>query len=197
MKVYEKWASTYNDEVGDKAQNYVGPDIVAHAALEASSDRIPTERTISILDAGCGTGLAGQALAKASEEISIDGIDLSAAMLRVASQTGVYRKLVQADLTRQLVDLPDEAYDIVTCVGTFTQGHVGPTPALREFVRVSKDNAIIAATALGDIWASGGFKAEVEKLKAEGLVTVVSEELIDYVRGHGEKAVLFILEKNN
>jgi hypothetical protein len=86
-------------------------------------------------------------------------------------------------------------YDIVTCVGTFTLGHVGPDPALREFFRVARTNGIVVATILEEIWVSGGFNAEVERLKAENLVTVLSEELIHYVQGHGDKAVLVVLEK--
>lgn len=189
MTIYDKWAATYNDEVGDEAQSYVAPVLAAQVALKSSNDLAKSV----ILDAGCGTGLVGQALAMAGAKTT-DGLDLSPAMLEVASQTGVYRSLAQADLTRR-IENADETYDIVTCVGTFTLGHVGPDPALREFVRVTKRNGIVVATILEEIWVSGGFKAEVERLKAGNLVTVVAEELIDYVKGHGDKAVLVVLEK--
>lgn len=189
MTIYDKWAATYNDEVGDEAQSYVAPVIAAQVALKSSKN--PANSVI--LDAGCGTGLVEQALAMASPT-AIDGLDLSPAMLTVANQTGAYRSLAQADLTRRL-EKADETYDIVTCVGTFTLGHVGPDPALREFVRVTKRNGVVVVTILEEIWESGGFRAEVERLKAEDLVTVVSEELIDYVKGHGDKAVLVVLEK--
>ena len=189
MRIYDKWAATYNDEVGDEAQNYVAPVLVAQVALKSSNN--PAKSVI--LDAGCGTGLVGQALAMAGAK-AIDGLDLSPAMLTVANQTGAYRSLGQADLTRR-IEKADEAYDIVTCVGTFTLGHVGPDPALREFVRVTRRNGTVVATVLEEIWVSGGFKVEVERLKAENLVTVVSEELIDYVKGHGDKAVLVVLKK--
>lgn len=189
MTIYDKWAATYNDEVGDEAQSYVAPVLVAQVALKSSNN--PAKSVT--LDAGCGTGLVGQALAMAGAK-AIDGLDLSSAMLTVANQTGVYRSLAQADLTRR-IERADETYDIVTCVGTFTLGHVGPDPALKEFVRITKRNGIVVATILEEIWLSGGFKAEVERLKAENLVTVVAEELIDYVKGHGDKAVLIVLEK--
>jgi hypothetical protein len=99
-------------------------------------------------------------------------------------------------MTRPL-EQDDETYDTVVCVGTFTLGHVGPDPALRELIRVTRTNGIVVATILDEIWIPHGFKAEVEKLQAEGLVRVVSEDLIDYVKGHGDKAVLLILEKVN
>ncbi|KAL8669928.1 MAG: hypothetical protein Q9168_005508 [Polycauliona sp. 1 TL-2023] len=191
MALYDQWASTYNDEVGDKAQDYVAPVLVAQVALKASSNPV---RSV-MLDAGCGTGLVGQALAIGGVK-SIDGIDLSSPMLVIAKKTGAYRDLAQADMTRP-IEKRDNTYEIVTCVGTFTAGHVGPDPALRELVRVTKTNGFVIATILEEIWISGGFKTEVEKLQAENLVTVVSDGLIDYVKGHGDKAVLLVLEKVN
>ena len=191
MELYDKWAATYNDEVGDEAQNYVAPVLVAQIALKLSNN--PT--TSVILDAGCGTGLVGQALAMSGVK-SIDGLDLSNPMLMIAKKTGAYRDLAQADLTRR-IEKSDDTYDVVTCVGTFTTGHVGPDPALRELVRVTKIDGIMIATILEEIWVSGGFQSEVEKMKAENLVTVVSDELIDYVKGRGDKAVLVVLRKIN
>ena len=189
MAIYDKWAATYNAEVGDKAQDYVAPVLVAQVALKSSNN--PTES--AILDAGCGTGLVGQALAFAGVK-NIDGLDLSTAMLKMADQTGVYRNLTQEDLT-QRIGKPDDTYDIVTCVGTFTLGYVGPDPALKEFVRVTKKNGVVVATIIEEVWVTGGFKAEVDRLEAENLVTVVAQELIDYVKGHGDKAVLVVLKK--
>lgn len=197
MAIYDRWAATYNDEVGDEAQNYVAPVLAAQAAIQFKLSSGPANSTI--LDAGCGTGLVGQALAIAGtgfdlSTTSMDGLDLSRPMLDVAQKLGIYRDLEQADLNRQVAK-PDNMYDVVVCVGTFTLGHVGPDPALREFVRVTKAKGVVVATILDQIWAPGGFKAEVEKLAAEGLVNVRSTELVDYVKGHGDKAVLLILEK--
>ncbi|UKZ47125.1 hypothetical protein TrVGV298_001339 [Trichoderma virens] len=188
MSIYDKWAATYNDEVGDKAQEYVAPEIVAQVALQSNN-----LARYSILDAGCGTGLVGQALAHVGAK-SIDGLDLSPAMLKIAQQTGVYRNLSQADLT-QRVQKPDGVYDLVTCVGTFTNGHVGPDPALREFVRLTKKDGIVIATVLQEFWETAKFHAEVEKLASKKLIKVVAQEVIDYVKGHGDKAVLVILRK--
>ncbi|KAJ6007449.1 hypothetical protein N7540_011425 [Penicillium herquei] len=190
MSIYDKWAATYNDEVGDEAQNYVAPVLVAQAAIKFEKSNGAANSII--LDAGCGTGLVGQALSIAQPR-AIDGIDLSVPMLDVARDTGVYRNLDQADLN-QPINKPDGTYDTVVCVGTFTLGHVGPNPALRELLRVTKTHGVVVATILDEIWISHGFKEEVAQMKEEGLVNS-SEELIDYVKGHGDKAVLLILEK--
>ncbi|OGM48640.1 putative williams-beuren syndrome chromosome region [Aspergillus bombycis] len=188
MELYEKWAASYNDDLADASQNYIAPLLVAQAALASSKDPEAT-----VLDAGCGTGLVAEALAKGSPW-TIDGMDLSPAMLKVAEQTGVYRSLFKVDLT-QPIDQPDQKYDIVTCCGTFTRGHVGPDPALREFIRLLKPNGTIVATVLEEIWVSGGYKAEADKLEAEGLAKVVSRDLIDYRKGAGDKATLLLMKK--
>lgn len=202
MAIYDKWAKTYDEEVGDSAQNYVAPMLVAQAAIKFKLANSPANS--KLLDAGCGTGLVGRALVLAGAKpiegrdiapVIIDGLDLSPAMLEVARETGLYRDLTQADMNKP-INKRDDTYDIVSCVGTFTLGHVGPDPALRELVRVTKTKGIVVATILKEIWIEGGFKAETEKLVREGLVTLIADELIDYVKGHGDKAVLLILEKN-
>lgn len=190
MKTYEKWAATYNNDLADPSQNYVAPLFVAETTLAFGFD---SRSKPLILDAGCGTGLVGEYLAKAGPMI-IDGIDLSSHMLKEAERIGVYRDLILGDLT-ETIDKPNEAYDIVTCCGTFTHGHVGPDPALREFVRVIKKKGIVVATILQDLWLSKGFKAEVEKLEAERLVRVLSMELKDYRKGQSDKAIFIVLEK--
>ncbi|KAF2724515.1 S-adenosyl-L-methionine-dependent methyltransferase [Polychaeton citri CBS 116435] len=189
MAIYDEWATSYNEDVAQAAHDYVAPALVAQIVFKSSSK--PTESWV--LDAGCGTGLVGQALALGGVK-TIDGLDLSPAMLKVAKETGVYQNLTKADLTRR-IEKPDETYDIVTCVGTFTHGHVGPSPALREFIRITKYHGLVIVTVIEDIWVSGGFKAEVEKMASESLVQVIAEELIDYVKGRHDKAMMIVLER--
>lgn len=188
MKLYDEWAATYNSDLALKSQEYVAPILTAQAALQAGKDA-----NTPILDAGCGTGLVAEALAKGGAKV-IDGMDLSPPMLKIAAETGAYRNVEVADLT-QPINKPDAMYGIITCAGTFTRGHVGPVPAMREFVRITQKNGIIVATILDEIWVSGGYKAELEKLESEGLVKVVSKDVKDYRKGPGDKATLLVLEK--
>lgn len=114
-------------------------------------------------------------------------------MLAQARLTGCYRNLFVGDLSRA-IEVPDGTYDLVTCVGTFTYGHVGPNPALREFTRILIPNGLIIATILEEVWESGGYKAEIEKLETEGILEVVSVELNDYRKG-SDKAYMVVLKK--
>lgn len=186
MHLYEEWANTYNKDLTE-THSYVAPIVVAQTVLKFCH-----RPDAPILDAGCGTGLVGEALARAGATV-IDGIDFSNAMLKIAEETRSYRSLEFGDLTRPIAK-PDESYDIVTCCGTFAPGHVGPDPALRELVRVTTKKGVVIATVHDLVWLSGGYKNEVEKLEAEGLIKVVSAGLEDYRKGH-DKARLLILEK--
>ncbi|KAI0543490.1 S-adenosyl-L-methionine-dependent methyltransferase [Xylaria curta] len=187
--LYAQWANTYNTDLQSATQNYVAPLIIAQTAL-----KLGDQAKGVILDAGCGTGLVGAALAEGGAT-SIDGLDLSPHMLRVAEKSGAYRNVFLGDLTKEITK-PSQSYDLVTCVGTFTHGHVGPIPALREFVRVLKDGGHIVATVLEEIWVPGGFKAEVNQLQAEGLVEVVSTELKHYIKGQ-DRAHVLVLRKRD
>ena len=187
--IYDDWASTFDEDLTGPAQEYVAPALVAKAVIAAGGN-IAGE----IFDAGCGTGLSGLALAQAGAK-TIDGVDLSTGMLDVAVGKRIYRNLAPANLSKDIPDYPDGKYDVVTCVGTLTHGHVGPVPALWEFVRITKNGGIIAATVLDDIWTSGGYETEVEKLKEQSLVDVVGSESEWYRKGAGVKARILVLRK--
>ncbi|KAL4982007.1 S-adenosyl-L-methionine-dependent methyltransferase [Aspergillus falconensis] len=192
MALYDHWASSYNKDLADASQNYVAPILTAQTAVQMINN---AKAPVNVLDAGCGTGLVGQALSNLKDgAITVDGADLSLPMLKVAEETGVYRTLTQVDLT-QPIDKSDGSYDVVTCCGTFTRGHVGPDPALREFVRLVKPGGFVVATVLHEIWLEWGFGTETEKLEKEGLASVVSTEVMDYRRGAGDKATFLVLKK--
>jgi SAM-dependent methyltransferase len=200
MALYDEWAPSYNKDVSDVSQVYVAPRLVARIALRFLGNE-DENGPVSILDAGCGTGLVGQSLAVLSKDtsrgllpaIEIDGADLSPSMLKVARTTGVYRALTTVDLT-QAINKPGDSYGIITCCGTFTHGHVGPDPALRELVRLAKPGGHVVATVVHDIWERG-FSREVTGIEMDGLARIVSAEVEDYRRGAGDKAVFLVLRK--
>lgn len=84
-RLYDDWAESYDADL--RAARYATPDRVAQALRSAGAD--PEK---PLLDFGCGTGLSGEALAEAGFT-TIDGVDVSDGMLRVARRKGVYRAL--------------------------------------------------------------------------------------------------------
>lgn len=184
---YNEWAEQFDGDIAH--QDYVAPMHVARALVDAGANMQGL-----ILDAGCGTGLSGVALVNAGAK-TMDGLDLSSGMLKVAAKTGIYRSLAPADLSKPIPDVRDEMYDVVACVGTLTHGHVKAVPALREFVRVVKRGGYIAATILDDIWESDGYAVEVKSLEEQGLVEVVSTASKDYRKAAGVCAMILVLRK--
>lgn len=110
---YEDWAASYDEEV--TRNGYVTPGRCAHALAE-----FVTSKDTPILDFGCGTGLSGAALV-AEGFTTIDGTDLSAAMLERARTRGVYRKLWQGSIEAPL-DIAPGSYPVIAAIGVIGAG---------------------------------------------------------------------------
>ena len=190
--LYDEWADTYDNDLNDPSQGYMGPANAAKAIANAGG--FDNDQPI-ILDAGCGTGLSGIAVRDiGGSKVTVDGIDISTRMLDIAKTTGVYRKLDPANLSEPL-EIATSAYDVVVCVGTLTGGHVGPVPALREFVRICKHGGLVVSTVKESVWSSMGYKAESERLRDECQADVLSTESVPYRQGQGVNAIMLVMRK--
>lgn len=188
--LYDEWAASYDKEMAKEDQDYVGPASAAAHVLQCLGTK-SIDANLEILDAGCGTGLAGIALAQLGAK-NVDGVDLSQGMLDIARKAGVYRHLNTADLSSRLVH-SDNHYDAIACVGTLTQGHVGPI-ALDEFVRITKPGGFIVATVLGSIYENGGYQAKIEDLVNKKRAEFISANMEDYRRTAKVQARMVILK---
>lgn len=108
--LYDEWSASYDAEVGEFG--YVTPARCA-AALAAYAP----DKSVPVLDFGCGTGLAGEALRNAGFE-AIDGVDLSAEMLARARAKDIYRKLTQITADTPL----GKDYRLISAVGVIGSG---------------------------------------------------------------------------
>ena len=173
---YAEWASTYDadlvDEMGYRAFSIASDLLISH--LRSSQARI--------LDVGCGTGLVGSYLTRAGYA-SIDGLDYSADMLAQAKAKSVYSNLLQGDMTRTLA-LPDDFYDAVICVGTFTLGHVGPG-ALRELARVSRPGGYICFTVRDAAWRQHEYARHIDELSDHGVWELLESREAPYIEEEG------------
>lgn len=114
---YDQWSRSYDRELAENG--YATPVRIAAALAKFISDK-----TMPILDIGCGTGVSGAAL-RAEGFTTIDGSDFSAEMLAEARKKGIYRELMQADAS-QPMPVEDGTYGAITAVGVFSPGHAGP-----------------------------------------------------------------------
>ena len=114
---YRKWASSYDDDVGENG--YVTPTRVAEALWSKMPDA-----DVPILDYGCGTGLSGLALSKVGYNV-IDGMDPTPEMLKGAEDKGVYRHVKDFDITDPN-PLMQGAYSAITAIGVIGTGAAPP-----------------------------------------------------------------------
>ncbi len=133
-RVYDNWSAVYDADLIDE-YGYVAPQIAADEFVERVHDRAAT-----IIDLGCGTGLAGRELRRRGY-YRVDGADISTGMLAQARSHGVYRQLFAADLTKR-TSIPDGAYDAVISVGAFGNGHL-KAAALPDFIRLVKPGGFL------------------------------------------------------
>ena len=155
MKYYDEWGDKdkYNKDMVD--WNYTGPKETAETFnnYEKNKDTL-------IFDAGCGTGLVGIELKKYSFK-NFHGADLSQTLLDTVPKD-LYQKLVKVDLNKP-IEVENNFYGGVMCVGTFTFGHVKPN-ALDEFIRITKPGGLICFTINEGIHEEYGFDKKIVSL---------------------------------
>jgi predicted TPR repeat methyltransferase len=155
---YDEWATSYDADLA--SWSYQAPAVVAGAVLS----RLPATGTV--LDVGCGTGLVGRELRARGFGGRVIGLDLSAASLEVAQESGAYDVLERADLQQPLT-LEDDSVDAVVCVGVMT--YLPDVEATwREFARVARPSGVLVATQREDLWAERDCQAILDRLRAEG-----------------------------
>ncbi len=108
--LYDNWSASYEDEIGKNG--YATPARCADALASFAPDK-----TLPLLDFGCGTGLAGLALKLAGFGV-IDGVDLSSQMLEQARAKDIYRQLTQIEPDAEL----SGEYALISAVGVIGAG---------------------------------------------------------------------------
>ena len=173
MDAYKGWAVDYDaDTVG--TFGYVAHKVSAealHAALDNPEGYV--------LDAGCGTGLVGEELARKGYT-RMDALDYSREMLEEAERKQLYRDHIQADLSKPL-DLENDRYDAVVCTGTFTYGHVKAN-AFDELVRVTRPDGIICFTIREGAYEDYGYRQRMIELEQSKAWELLGMKDADYLR---------------
>jgi predicted TPR repeat methyltransferase len=104
--VFDDYALNFDEKIAELS--YQAPEILA-ALLR---DHLPKpSKSLNVLDAGCGTGLAGKHLRPYAADLA--GVDLSEKMLAKADDKDIYDRLERAELITFLTD-QHGAYDLIT-----------------------------------------------------------------------------------
>ena len=180
---YDEWAlnNKYNKDL--KEWNYSGPSECVNVF-----EKYNKNKKIKIFDAGCGTGLVGIELKKKGY-LNIDGADFSKKMLDQIPD-GYYQNIYKVDLNKKL-NLEDNHYDAVLCVGTFTYSHVLPS-SLDEMIRICKDNSLICFTINPGIYEKYGFDKKIRELEDKKKWVTLEFFKSNYIASKGVNAWLGI-----
>jgi predicted TPR repeat methyltransferase len=106
--LFDQFSADYDARMRGQL-GYRAPEILR----ELASLVMPAARNQVALDLGCGTGLTAEAFADIAP--TIDGIDLSPAMIGKARARGLYRNLAVADIETAL---GGEEYDLILAADT-------------------------------------------------------------------------------
>jgi len=117
--LFDQFSADYDQRmIGQLA--YAAPQIL----FDLSQMVMPGRKMLSILDLGCGTGLAGAVFKVLTKRL--DGVDLSPAMIEKARARGIYHRLDVADLETSL-SAPNRSYDLILAADTLVYlGDLGP-----------------------------------------------------------------------
>ena len=175
--LYDRWAETYDTELIDE-NDYVQPRRCAEMLSRHLADR-----RAEILDIGCGTGLAGAALLDEGYGI-VDGCDFSPGMLAKARETGLYRRLFEADLNAPPLDAADDAYGAAVAVGVFSFSLIRPD-ALDDILRILAPGAPLVIGLNEHFYGEGAMSDKLNALKTSGRIDLLAGEHGDHIRGTG------------
>jgi len=175
VQLYDNWAPTYDQVL--TSWRYEAPDQTAALLTRLLSSPLDAH----ILDAGCGTGLSGEALCAAGVS-KVTGTDVSPASIDLLASVkpGVYSELIVADLDGEPLPFATDSFDGVTCVGVLSYiTHFDHLFA--EWIRVTRPNGYVVFTHrlwdgdAGTDSAADGSKAAAIALEARGLWKLVHE----------------------
>eukprot|EP01006_Ploeotia_vitrea_P065857 TRINITY_DN93931_c0_g1_i1.p1 TRINITY_DN93931_c0_g1~~TRINITY_DN93931_c0_g1_i1.p1 ORF type:complete len:212 (-),score=6.74 TRINITY_DN93931_c0_g1_i1:61-696(-) len=175
QSAYADWADTYDDDTSTTASFTCVELFMAHC----------TDKTVPVLDAGCGTGLGGEPFKKAQWVGSLTGFDLSQAMLDKAKQKGYHAELIQGALPT--LPFSDNQFGGVFAAGLFTP-NAAPPSSLAEFVRVTRPGGIIVFSMRDQV--KHEFELEINSLVEKNCWECLALDQRPYVQGDHDEVVL-------
>ena len=171
IKLYKKWAQTYDEDFAINS-NYLSPKKISNFFNQHKRNT-----DIPILDVGAGTGLVGECLYKTGNK-NIIGIDISPDMLEQAKIKRCYSSLMEIDVTKK-IPIKSNSIGAIVSAGTFTHGHVGPD-SLDELVRITKPGGLFVLSINSKVFINQGFKEKFLRIAKK-----ISFPVFNEFRAHG------------
>lgn len=145
VELYDNWAATYDDAL--RSWDYPAPARCAELLRQYAA-----RSALPVFDAGCGTGLSGEAL-RAEGFPQIIGSDVSSVSVMLAAEKGIYEDVCVVDLECEKGPLPFEsgAFSGVVSVGVFSYVH-GFEKLFPELCRVVSPGGVVVFTHRAPLW---------------------------------------------
>lgn len=184
--LYDAWSASYEAEVAK--HGYATPGRCAEALAQQMSDK-----SLPILDFGCGTGLSGVALKLSGFQI-IDGVDLSADMLKLAEDKQAYRHLRHVEAEENPVPSPG-TYHAIAAIGVIGAG-AAPIDTFDMLMNGLAPGGLLVLSfndhALEDPENEGRLQTWIDAGKAQ----LLSKEYGPHLPGIGLKSNVYVIEKS-
>lgn len=183
--LYDAWSASYDAEILENG--YATPARAAQALAGAMADK-----GRPVLDFGCGTGISGQALRAAGFTV-LDGMDLSAEMLKGAAAKGVYRALMQIGEGGGPPALPGD-YAAIAAIGVIGPG-AAPLSVLGDLVAALAPGGLLVFSLNDHALEDAAFGHAVAELTGGGTMRQLSHDYGPHLPGRGLGSAIWVLER--
>ncbi len=199
--LFDTYASRYDEHLVGELR-YRGPALLWRAVRRVLERQRPRAHQLTVLDAGCGTGLASNLLRGAAKRLV--GVDLSRGMIEKARARAAYDRLIVGDLVRILSTTP-ERFDLIFCADVLNYfGDLAiPLRAVARALRPGGLAAFTVETGGGSAYAiasSGRFTHSPAYVRATSascglLISHMGTGTPRYERGMPVRATVAVLQK--
>jgi len=179
-EIYDDWAASYDEDLIQAG--YATPTRIA-----AALGRCGANRDAALLDIGCGTGLSGQALARAGFG-TLDGLDPSEGMRRMAAGKGVYRRLAASPGALA------PPYKLVTACGAIGAG-AAPLGLFDTAWGLLAPGGMFAFSFNDHTLEDPAYEARVNRAVRDDGATLLLREAGAHLPAKGLGAVVYVLRK--
>jgi len=182
---YSDWAKTYDAEIIDNG--YASPQRCADALAKYCDNK-----SIKLLDIGCGTGLSGKILTETGFT-QIDGCDINPEMLAIAKSRGVYQNTWLSKVDKPF---PFETgkYDAISAIGVIGAG-AAPLSLFHDTLEILNQGCLFVFSfndhTLEDLSYENAVKSGIKNKQFE----LLFKKYGDHLPGRNIKSNVYVLRK--
>ncbi len=179
---YDEWSGQYDADV--TGAGYATPARAARALASQLADK-----SVPILDFGCGTGMSGAALRREGFT-TIDGLDPSAEMLAGAREKAIYRRLGQIEPGSAL----PAGYAAICAIGVIGCG-AAPVEVFDDIMAALSPGALFTLSYNDHALEVPEYLAKLESYTAAGKARLLVEDYGPHLPKLGTNSKVYVLQK--